>query len=57
MRILLTLAVIAMTLSSIAVRSAQSDPVEMNQLAATLAAVHAINVVDDATNRRLKGAD
>ena len=56
MKTLLIIVVAIMTVSSIAVNAAKSSPVDMNQVAAAMAGVHAIDVVDDATTNRLTAA-
>lgn len=57
MRILLVLAVIVMTLASIAVNASKSSPVDMSQVAAGLEGVHAVDVVKHSTEGRLAAAD
>lgn len=57
MRIFLIIAVAIMTVSSIAVSASRSDPVDINQVAAGLAGVHAIDVVEQASTNRSAAAD
>ncbi|GAB6042262.1 hypothetical protein [Endothiovibrio diazotrophicus] len=57
MRILLLLAVLVMAATSIAVDRSRSSSVDRSHLAAGLDGVHAIDVVERATQRRLAAAD
>ncbi len=57
MRTLLLLAVIVMTLTSIAVKASRTHPVDTHQVAEGLNGVHAVDVVENATKRRLAAAD